>query len=420
MQRRRGRKRPFQNNRRFRPARPRRPARDFAEVAATGTDGDYLVNTESEILAEYMPALFWRLPMLGERLDWVSLRGADVPSVPKRLIRSQHLFGENYLFLKQELTDFHIIPETDAKKLEFILADEEIENARTLVASGRAGDFHCLSVAKVAKELGKQAIIILRQAPMTTKQVHAVMAMMNLGARVALRETSRGFNFAMGWQRFWSRILKRAILSEGGASGPGALGYVSALCEIEAQVKAGEIPEPDYLVVPVVTGTSLAGLELGKKLLGWDKLKIQGVATHCESPALRKDIAQIANEASEILAEALERKPWTFTENDFFVDFSVLGLEPISRDIHRWLTCWNELEQVDMDMELSGRALFGMSKWIEKRNLKGQKILFWSISSPFRSGDLGDFQGYANIPQKLKKWIRENQRSGRLQDIGKI
>jgi len=420
MQRRRSRRRSFQPNRRFRTPRVHRPSQDYAVVASTGTDNDYLVNTEPEIHLEYMPALFYRFPTAAEEIDWVSLRGAEIPSVPKRLIKSQHLFGENYIFLKQELLDFHTIPETDAKKLEFILAEPEVERAKTFVASGRAGDFHCLAIAKAAKELGKKAVIILRQAPMTTKQVRAVMAMMNLGARVYMRETPRGFQWTMGWQRFLSRFTRRVILDEAGACGSGALGYVSALCELEAQVKAGEIPEPDYLVVPVVSGTSLAGLELGKKLLGWDRLKIQGVATHCESQTLRKDMAEIANEASEVLAQALNKKPWVFSENDFFVDFSVVGLNPISDDIYRWLIRWNELELVDMDMERSGRALYGMAKWIEKRSLKNQKIVFWSISSPFRSGDLGNFQGYSAIPQKLKRWIREEQRLGRLMDIGKI
>ena len=73
-----------------------------------------------------------------------------------------------------------------------------------------------------------------------------------------------------------------------------------------------------------------------------------------------------------------------------------------------------------MDMEITGRALYGMNRWIDKKNIKGQKILFWSISCPFRSGDLGEFQGYEKIPGKLKKWIRKEQASGRLYDIGRI
>lgn len=369
---------------------------------------------------EYMPALFDRFPELAGEIDWVSLRGAEVPSVPKRLIKSQHLFGENYVFLKQELDDFHIMPEVDAKKLEFILADADVVDASTLVASGKGGDFHCLSIAKAAKELGKTATIILKKAPITTKQVQAVMAMTALGAKVKLRDTDRWFQLTLAWNRFLSRFTKRAILPQGGASGLGVLGYVSALCELEAAVQSGELPEPDYLVVPVVTGTSLAGFEVGKRLLGWDRLKIQGIATHRQSQTLRKDAASLAQEAAEILAEALKQTSPTFSENDFFIDFSVASETPISNDLHRWLIRWNELEQVDMDMELSGRALYGMSEWIAKRHLKNQKLVFWSISSPFRSGDMGSFAGYQSCPVKLRRWIRSEQRAGRLIEIGKV
>lgn len=416
---RRQRRRPHQ---RYQRTRPVRHSREYAKVPElTGTDGGIAVNSTAEELMEYMPALFNRFPELAETLGWVSLRGVSDPTRPARLQKSQHLFGENYVFLKQESLDFHIMPENSAKKLEFILGSPEFEDVKTLIASGPAGDFHCLAVAKAAQELGKKCEIVMRHSRATTKQIQAIMAMMNLGARVRMRETDRWFQFTMWWKNFLSRFFSQSIVPEGGASGEGVLGYVSAMAELEAQIRQGLIPEPDYLVVPVLTGTSLVGFEVGKRLLGLPRIRIQGIATRCESQSLRPEMAELAADAIEILKEVLpSSKGLSLSEKDFFVDFSVNDLKPLSEDIQRWLVRFFELEQCEMDMEITGRALYGMNRWIEKKNLKGQKILFWSISSPFRSGDLGNFQGYENIPGKLKRWIRNEQRSGRLYDIGRL
>jgi len=379
------------------------------------------VNTSAEEIMNFMPSLFNRFPELTEEIGWVSLRGAAEPATPSRLVKSQHLFGENYVYFKQENLDFHILPENSAKKLEFILGSPEYDNVKKLIASGPAGDFHCLAVAKAAQELGKKCEIVLRHSRATTKQIQAIMAMMNLGAQVRMRETDRWFQFTMWWKNFQSRFFSQSIVPEGGASGEGVLGYVSAMAELEDQIRSGAIPEPDYLVVPVLTGTSLVGFEVGKRLLGLPRIRIQGIATRCESQSLRPEMAELAADALDILNGVLPAsKGISLTEQDFFVDFSVNDLKPLSEDVQRWLVRFFELEQCEMDMEITGRALYGMNRWIEKKNIKGQKILFWSISCPFRSGDLGEFQGYEKIPGKLKKWIRKEQASGRLYDIGRI
>jgi D-cysteine desulfhydrase len=46
------------------------------------------------------------------------------------------------------------------------------------------------------------------------------------------------------------------------------LGYVNAGMELGAQVKAGLLPEPEQIVVPLGTGGTLAGLTLGLALSG--------------------------------------------------------------------------------------------------------------------------------------------------------
>ncbi len=371
---------------------------------------------------DYFPALFHRIPALAERVPWQSLRGAEIPSDPVLLKRAQHLFGTNYIFIKNEGNDLHIIPEHHAKKLEFLLASDALQKAKTWVTSGNAGDFHCLSVAKAGHELGHSVEIILRKSTMTAKQVEAIMAMMNLGAKVRLRETEKGFRWSMAWNRFLSRFFSRALIPKGGSAVEAVWGGLNAFAELESQIRSGVIPEPNYIVVPVTTGATLAGFEIGKRLLGMENIKIQGMATYCESEGLKPRLADWANQVMGELKKHLGNHvpPYQFSEKDFFVDTTFQAHKPLSLDIQRWLVRFLELEQFDMDFEISGRSMYAMHRWIERKNLRDQKVLFWSVSSAVRSGDFGKFAGFSRLPKKLRRWIKSEQSQGRLAEIGAI
>jgi D-cysteine desulfhydrase len=49
----------------------------------------------------------------------------------------------------------------------------------------------------------------------------------------------------------------------GGSSARGSLGYVDAARELAGQIRAGEMPEPDFVVVALGSGGTVAGLAAG-------------------------------------------------------------------------------------------------------------------------------------------------------------
>ncbi len=61
----------------------------------------------------------------------------------------------------------------------------------------------------------------------------------------------------------WPRLVPT-----GGSSALGALGFVSAACELAEQVRAGAVPEPEEIYVAVGSGGTFAGLVLGLRLAG--------------------------------------------------------------------------------------------------------------------------------------------------------
>jgi D-cysteine desulfhydrase len=77
------------------------------------------------------------------------------------------------------------------------------------------------------------------------------------------------------------------LVPTGGSSARGDLGFVSAGLELAEQVRAGELPEPAQVFVPVGTGGTLAGLVLGMRLAGLRTRAVGVVVTDILAPSPR-------------------------------------------------------------------------------------------------------------------------------------
>lgn len=421
------------NNRNRRPRRDLPQPRQRIDEALNSTASDspsssrnenfHRVNTSPEVNAEFAPALFTLFPELGDRLAWTSLRGASVPSVPKRLVRSQHLFGSNYVFMKQEELDFHIIPENSARKLEFIMGDALRRRRKKFVSSGHLGSHHCLSVVKAAHEMGYRSEVVLKRCPLTSEALQMVAAMENLGASVKLRETDRGFHWTRRWQDFWAKVFRNEVIPAGGFSTKGALGYVNAICELQLQIEDGVIHSPDYLVISVESGATLVGLEVGRRLVGLEHLKILAIQASESETLEPAELVRMAQATAELLNKFLEKPIQTqFTEKDFRVnrDYLFEGYGIVPDFLTRWENEFIELESIELGENSSLKGLYGLSDWILRQKIGNQKILFWNTFCPFRRGDLARNFRYTQLPWRLKRWVRSELREGRLPEVGVV
>lgn len=85
----------------------------------------------------------------------------------------------------------------------------------------------------------------------------------------------------------------------GGSNALASLGYVDAAHELAAQVAAGELPEPDVVVVALGSGGTAAGLAVGFEQIGM-RTRVIGVAV---SPPTRM-LAHLARRLTRKTAEA--------------------------------------------------------------------------------------------------------------------
>jgi 1-aminocyclopropane-1-carboxylate deaminase/D-cysteine desulfhydrase-like pyridoxal-dependent ACC family enzyme len=151
------------------------------------------------------------------------------------------------------------------RKLEYLLADARARGATRLVTIGAVGRHHVLATTLYGRREGFTVEAALVPQPRTEHVVEVVRAGLGQGL-VAMP--------ASGYMSVALRVVPRIVQGDayfvmvGGSSAVGSLGYVEAARELAAQIRAGEMPEPDVVVVALGSGGTAAGIAAGLELEG--------------------------------------------------------------------------------------------------------------------------------------------------------
>jgi len=155
------------------------------------------------------------------------------------------------------------------RKLEWILPDVQRRHRRTILTFGALGTNHGLATALYARELGIDTAIALVDQPVD-EHVRAQLERLRASGATLHFTHSKG-RTAVAAPLLIARHCKPLppyLLPAGGSSPLGTLGYVEAGLELAAQIRAGDLPEPERVFVAVGSGATAAGLALGLRLSG--------------------------------------------------------------------------------------------------------------------------------------------------------
>jgi 1-aminocyclopropane-1-carboxylate deaminase/D-cysteine desulfhydrase-like pyridoxal-dependent ACC family enzyme len=146
------------------------------------------------------------------------------------------------------------------RKLEYLVADARARGATRLVTIGAVGSHHVLATTLYGRREGFAVEAALVPQPRTEHVVEVVRA----GIGAGLVPMAAG-GYAGVVLRVVPRIVERDayFVMVGGSSVVGSLGYVDAARELAAQIRAGEVPEPDVIVVALGSGGTVAGIAAG-------------------------------------------------------------------------------------------------------------------------------------------------------------
>jgi len=227
------------------------------------------VNATLPSLAELVPKtrrlpLFEAFPEMPGAVPWRPL--VHAPTAVERLPASEYL-GRGDVWIKRDDLVSPLYGGNKVRRFEFLFAEAEAKGRKTLVTVGGLASTQATATILFGKALGFEVAAILFDQPVTSYARSALA----LDAAVDPVLVYGGSYAATAWRTLATyRKLDRPYLIPPGASSPlGLLGYVDAMLELGEQVKRGEMPRPDRIVLPAGSGGTTAALALGAAILGW-------------------------------------------------------------------------------------------------------------------------------------------------------
>ncbi|OUS26825.1 hypothetical protein A9Q99_16540 [Gammaproteobacteria bacterium 45_16_T64] len=153
------------------------------------------------------------------------------------------------------------------RKLEFILAEAVGQGKKRVVTFGAIGTNHGVATSMLCQQQGIACTVFLFDQPISKTVQQNLQLMQHYGAELIYCGSLFSSVFRYYFNQY--RLNKECyFLFAGGSNVAGTIGFVNAAFELKAQIDNGEMPEPELIVCPVGSSSTLAGLTIGCQLAG--------------------------------------------------------------------------------------------------------------------------------------------------------
>jgi 1-aminocyclopropane-1-carboxylate deaminase/D-cysteine desulfhydrase-like pyridoxal-dependent ACC family enzyme len=314
-------------------------------------------------------ALFHAFPFVQRRLPWMPLGDFPTPVewLPaldvwvKRDDRSGALYGGNKV-----------------RRLEFLLADATRRRARRILTLSAFGSHHLLATTLYGRREGFEVCGLVCPQPSTADARDTLLLSAGAGACLhRVRNLAAVPLTVLGAMR-QHRGNRRVFLPPGGSSPLGALGYAAAALELAEQVRAGALPLPDAIFVPLGSGGTAAGLAVGMRLARLESTRLVAVRVFDRLFANAHRLARLADRAAALLRAAGGPDAGRFRAGDFQVVHDQFGrgygraTEAAQAALRAAADCGLRLEAT-----YTAKALAA----VLHRSRRGERVLFWNTFS---------------------------------------
>ncbi|HME73905.1 MAG TPA: pyridoxal-phosphate dependent enzyme [Myxococcota bacterium] len=355
-------------------------------------------------MADPQLALFRAYPAAREKLPRAVFVKTPTPVGALELDRKGLAGGR--LYVKRDERSCLAYGGNKPRKLEFVIGDALQRGARTLVTTGGLGTNHGLATTILGRAAGLSTILVLVHQPVTEAVRETLLLQAAYGARQVYGANVPGA--ALQTLRVLMGSLLRGdrplLVPTGGSSARGNLGFVSAGLELAEQVRAGALPEPEQVYVPVGSGGTLAGLVLGLRLA---RLRTRAVGV-LVSDILPPSPARLARAARRTLTHLRRADPsvpaLTIIPSDFSLLTSELGpgygaptpaaLEAVELAARAGLS---------LDVTYAGKCLAAIVNRARRGELGHGPILFWNT---YNAVDIAVGAPRRTRPEELPRSIR--------------
>jgi D-cysteine desulfhydrase len=168
------------------------------------------------------------------------------------------------LFVKDDGATHPLFGGNKVRKFEPLLLRALGRGARRLLTIGAAGAHHAVAAGLAGRHLGLPVTAVVCSQPWSQHAEDMLRAALALGVEVVAAPSA--------WRlpARTAQVLRRGdyLLPPGGTNVASTACYGLAAAELAEQVRAGLLPEPDVVVVPLGTGGTAAGLLAGLVVSG--------------------------------------------------------------------------------------------------------------------------------------------------------
>jgi L-cysteate sulfo-lyase len=289
-----------------------------------------------------------------------------MPALTKKL-------GGPKLFVKRDDCTGLSTGGNKTRKLEFLVGDARARGADVLITEGGAQSNHCRQTVAAAAKSGMECVLVLSRAynPEITGNV---LLDQILGAQIVMVEKSADRKPMMEQvaKELRAKGKKPYLIPTGGSNGIGALGYVNALHELEAQANAMGVGF-DAVVFCSGSGGTHGGLAAGAKLLN-SKARIVGISDGESKQEIIDMVLRVARETAQVL-----NAPIAFTPDDIIAydEYAKEGYGIPNQGMVDAVRLVARVEGILLDPVYSGKAMAGLIDLVRKGVFtKDQSIAF--------------------------------------------
>ncbi|MCR2045367.1 pyridoxal-phosphate dependent enzyme [Anaerosalibacter massiliensis] len=283
-------------------------------------------------------------------------------------------FNENNIYIKRDDMTDPVCGGNKARKLKYFIEEILNKGYNHIVTYGSKESNHCRITAAFASKYNMPCTLILAE-PEANEEI-----------------TYNGNYFLydlLDAKIIWSKVEKvsdkidetmeslrmegyKPYFIQGGGHGPiGTHAYVKAYQEIEFQKKKLNI-DFDYIFLASGTGTTQAGLIIGKELYK-NHENIIGISVARKEERGRKVIYESIYEYLDTENISLDIKEESI---DFIDNYIGKGYGDIYHEVLKTIKKVAKSEGILLDPIYTGKAFYGMLNYLENKNLKGKNALF--------------------------------------------
>jgi D-cysteine desulfhydrase len=325
--------------------------------------------------------LFGHFPGLADRLPLVPL--ATLPTAVEPAPDVARDLGVGQLFVKRDDRSGPLYGGNKVRKLEVLLGQALDRGAREVLTFGAAGSNHAVATSLYARQLGLGRVVVLVPQPDSPVVRRNLLLQLHAGATIVPCDHQRnaaGAALAYSARRFLRTGRRPFLIPPGGSSARGTLGFVNAALELDLQIAAGLLPEPDRLYVAAGTLGTAVGLALGLALAG-RRTRVMAVRVTARSFASAERCRQLFHAANAALAVADPAVPVLPFPSDRFElvhDQYGDGYGVPTPGALRAVDLAHERLGLPLEGTYTGKALAGLVADAEAGRLAGKTALFWN------------------------------------------